>query len=462
MKKIQLNIEDLFNVPTAVIYSPDEFKAVNTVTIDSRDVKKNALFVAIKGKRFDGHNFVHDGIKNGAAAVVISEKKLADFDEVNVPIVTVKDTTIALGDLAKIWRKKLYAKVVAITGSSGKTTVKDMLADLLSEKFSVSKTNNNNNNNIGVPLTILNTNEKHQFLVAELGTNHFGEIPYTSEIISPDYALITNIGASHLQFLKNRKGVWKEKSSLFDETIKNNGKLFINYDDPLIRNYKVKRDCAVKYSIKSRTNVYGKIKKYTDDGRPVVELIRNGKKILIELPLYGEQCAKSFVAAAAVALELGISKTNLLTGLKKIKMPAGRMNVIKLKNSVLIDDTYNANPESTQAAIELLGKIKTYNRKILFLGDMLELGNPEIILHEKLARTINKVRINEVYTIGTRMKHLSHELNRNNIIVKHFKNRKSLIIGIRNINLKQSVILVKGSRRMHMEDFLKEIKQKVN
>ena len=162
MKKIQLNIEDIFNVPSAVIYSPDEFKAVSRVTIDSRDVKKNSLFIAIKGERFDGHNFVHEGIKNGAIAVVISEKKLADFDEVNVPIVTVKDTTRALGDLAKIWRKKLNAKVVAITGSSGKTTVKDILADLLSEKFSVSKTNNNNNNHIGVPLTILNSNEKHQ------------------------------------------------------------------------------------------------------------------------------------------------------------------------------------------------------------------------------------------------------------------------------------------------------------
>lgn len=462
MKKIQLNIEDMFNVPSAVIYSPDEFKAVSRVTIDSRDVKKNSLFIAIKGERFDGHNFVHEGIKNGATAVVISDKKLADFDAVNVPIITVKDTTRALGDLAKIWRKKLNAKVVAITGSSGKTTVKDILADLLSEKFSVSKTINNNNNHIGVPLTILNTNEKHQFLVAELGTNHFGEIPYTSGIISPDYALITNVGSSHLRFLENKKGVWKEKSSLFDETIKNNGKLFINYDDPLIRNYKVKKDSAVKYSIKSQTNVYGKIKKYTDDGRPVIELIRNGKKILTELPLYGEQSAKSFVAAAAVALELGISKSNLLNGLKKLTMPAGRMNVIKLKNSVLIDDTYNANPESTKVAIELLGRIKTHKRKILFLGDMLELGKPEIILHEKLAGTINKVRIDEVYTIGTRMKRLSKRLNRKDIIVKHFNNRKSLIIEIRNMNLQQSVIMVKGSRRMHMEDFLKEIKQKVN
>jgi len=459
LKKIRLNIEDLFNLPSAVIYSPDEFKAVSRVTIDSRGVKKNSLFIAIKGERFDGHDFVYDAIKNGAAAVLINRKKLADFDKVIVPIITVRDTTKALGDLAKIWRNKLNAIVVAITGSSGKTTVKNMLADLLSEKFSVSKTRNNNNNHIGVPLTILNTNEKHQFLVAELGTNHFGEIPYTSKIICPDYALITNIGASHLQFLNNKNGVWKEKSSLFDETIRNNGKLFINYDDPLIKKYKVKRDCVVKYGSDPRTDVYGKIKKYTEDGRPVVELIRKGKKILAEIPLYGEASAKSFIAAAAVALEMGISKSNLLSALKKIKMPGGRMNVIKLKDSVLIDDTYNANPESTKAAIELLSKIKTNKRKILFLGDMLELGKAEIILHETLAGTINKVRVNEVYTIGTRMKHLSEKLIRKNLIKKHFNNRKSLISQIRNMNLKQSVILVKGSRRMHMEEFLEEIMQ---
>jgi UDP-N-acetylmuramoyl-tripeptide--D-alanyl-D-alanine ligase len=462
LKKIRLNIEDLFDVPTAVIYSPDEFEEVTNVTIDSRNVKKKSLYVAIKGERFDGHNFVKSAIKNGASAVVVNKKKLADFDEINVPLITVKDTTKALGHIAKIWRKKLSAKVIAITGSSGKTTVKDMLADLLSEKYSVSKTYKNNNNHIGVPLTILNTNEKHEILVTELGTNHFGEIPYTSKIISPDYALITNIGTSHIRFLKNKSGVWREKSSLFDETIKNNGKLFINYDDQFIKKYNVKRESAVKYSLKTRTDVYGKIKKYTEDGKPVIELKSNGGKIIAELPIYGEHGAKSFIAAAAVALELGVSKTDLLAGLKKMKMPAGRMNVIHLKNSVLIDDTYNANPESTKAAIELVGTIKNHKRKILFLGDMLELGKSEMVLHENLVATITKTCADEVYTIGKRMKFLNKKLNEKNITAKHFSNRKSLLNQIKKMNFKNSVILVKGSRGMQMEEFLKAIKQKVN
>ncbi|NNJ52067.1 MAG: UDP-N-acetylmuramoyl-tripeptide--D-alanyl-D-alanine ligase [Ignavibacteriaceae bacterium] len=460
MKKIRLNIEDLFELPTAVIYSPDKFKAISKVTIDSLNVKKNSLFIAIKGNRFDGHDFVKDAVKNGASVVLVNEKKLNEYDDVKVPIITVKNTIKALGDIAKIWRKKLSAKVVAITGSSGKTTVKDMLAELLSEKYSVSKTKENNNNHIGVPLTILNTNGMHEVLVAELGTNHFEEISYTSKIISPDYALITNIGTSHIQFLKNKNGVWKEKSALFDAAIENNGKVFINHDDPIIKKYKVKRNQSIKYSMKAQTNVCGKIKKYTDDGRPLVELISNRKKISAELPVYGEQNARSFIAAAAVALELGISTNKLMIGLQKIKMPAGRMNVIKLKNSYLIDDTYNANPDSTEAAIELVNQIKIYKRKFLFLGDMLELGKHEKILHENLVDPIMKLSNVDIYTIGKRMKHLNKKLIEKKIIAKHFSSRESLLNQIKKMDFNNSVILVKGSRRMRMEKFLIAIKQR--
>ena len=274
-----MNIEDIFNVPGAVIYEPDKLKSIRYVSIDSRKIKKNTLFVAIKGERFDGHDFVKEAINNGASAVLINGKKLNRFNDVKVPIITVEDTKLALGDIARIWRKKLKAKIIGITGSSGKTTVKNMLAEILSEKYRVNKTEANNNNQIGVPLTILNTNENHQVLVAELGTNHFGEIPYTANILSPDYGLITNIGDSHLEYLKTKKGVWKEKSFLFDETIRNDGKVFLNYDDPIIKAKHSKKGKHISYGFSGKVDVLGKIKSYTDDGKPVIEINYKKKKI---------------------------------------------------------------------------------------------------------------------------------------------------------------------------------------
>jgi UDP-N-acetylmuramoyl-tripeptide--D-alanyl-D-alanine ligase len=182
MKNLNLTIEDLFNIPTAVIYNPDNYKNVTSVSIDSRAIKKNSLFVAIKGEKFDGHNFINDAVKKGATTIVINEKNYKKYNTINLPLVTVKDTTLALGDLAKTWRRKLKTKIIGITGSAGKTTTKEMLAVLLKEKYSVNKTIGNNNNHIGVPLTLFSTNNKHDFLVLELGTNHFGEIAYTLQI----------------------------------------------------------------------------------------------------------------------------------------------------------------------------------------------------------------------------------------------------------------------------------------
>ena len=244
MKKIRLTLEDIFEIPGAVIYNPDNYSSVSSVSIDSRKIKRNSLFVAIKGEKFDGHDFIRDVIKKGAAAVMLNENRYKNFKDLDLPVITVKDTIISYGDLAKTWRRKLNAKVIGITGSAGKTSTKEMIASLLKEKYKVNKTILNNNNHIGVPLTILSTNEKHEVLVLELGTNHFGEISYTSEIAEPDYAFITNIGNSHLEFLKNKKGVLKEKIALFKATKNNKGTLFVNYDDPLLKkscqNYKNK------------------------------------------------------------------------------------------------------------------------------------------------------------------------------------------------------------------------------
>ena len=460
MKKVHLNIEDIFNVPGSVIYEPDKLRTMDYVSVDSRKNRPNTLFIALKGNRFNGHNFVKDAIKNGAAAVVISKRYLNQFDDVKVPIITVEDTKRALGDIAKFWRKKLQARIIGITGSSGKTTVKDMLAQMLSEKYKVNKTEANNNNHIGVPLTILNTNEKHQILVAELGTNHFGEIPYTANILSPDYSLITNISDSHLEFLKTREGVWEEKSFLFEETISNGGKVFLNYDDPIIKAKHSRKGKQISYGFTGSVDIYGKIKSYTEDGKPVIGITYKKKNHEFTLPLYGEQSAKNFLAACTVALDMGLSIEQIKNAVERLETSSGRLDVERYKNFILIDDTYNANPDSTKAAIELVGRIKTFRRKILLLGDMLELGDNSVKLHLGLKDIIVKSKIDEVYTIGSKMNYLHKRFDQKNLFAKHFTNRSVLMDYIKNLNFDDAVILVKGSRGMRMEEFISEIKNK--
>ena len=456
-----LNIDDLFELPTATIYNPDDLKPINKVVIDSKNAKKGSLFIAIKGKRFDGHDFVRDAIKNGTHTVVVSKKKLNDFDDVDIPIVTVQNTIKALGDIAGIWRRKLAVikkvKVVGLTGSSGKTTVKEMLSTLLSEKYNVQKTESNNNNSIGVPLTVLSTNEKHDVLVAEVGTNHYGEIKYSADIVQPNFSLITNIGDSHLEFLKNRKGVLKEKLALFDSTRKNRGRVFINYDDPLLKEISKFFKNKVSYGFNSGVIVKGKIIDYDKEGNPTVEIKFRNKKYVQTLILPGRLSAQNYLAATAVALELGINKKQLQSATKKLFVPDKRINIKHFQNFTLIDDSYNANPNSVKAVVEMLGRMKTFKRKVLILGDMLELGKNKAALHRSLSSIIMKNNINELYTIGSGMNVLSGSLKNNKLIAKHFSTRKSLSDFLKKYELSDSIILVKGSRGMRMEEFTKII-----
>ena len=465
MRKMSLTIEDLFNVPTSEIFNPDDFKPVTSVLIDSRNMSRNSLFIAIKGNKFDGHNFLRDAVKNGAAAVVINKKKYKNFNDIDIPVITVKDTTKALGDIAKIWRYKLSVesgiKIIAITGSNGKTSIKEMIAKLLNEKYSVNKTEGNNNNHIGVPLTIFSTNEKHDVLVLELGTNHFGEIKYTSDIAEPDYALITNIGDSHLEFLKNRKGVFEEKAALFRVTDERNGIIFINNDDKILKKTSGKYKNTLTYGFKSHKgrnpniDVEGKFCGYTDDGRPVIEIIYKNKKIVQSLPLYGRHNASNYLAAVTVGLKLGLTKKEIISGSQKLKAVNKRLNVKKIKDFILVDDTYNANPESMKYALEFLSQLKNNKRKIAVLGDMFELGEDEIQLHKKLAPYIIKNKITELYTIGKRIKYLSDEINHSKIVKRHFRNRENLKSFLKKLELSNAVILFKGSRGMKMEEFIK-------
>ncbi|MFA6978090.1 MAG: UDP-N-acetylmuramoyl-tripeptide--D-alanyl-D-alanine ligase [Ignavibacteriaceae bacterium] len=460
MKKITITLQDLFNMPTASIYNPDDYKSALHVTIDTREVKPNSIFIAIQGEKFNGHDFVEEALAKGANAVIISEDELKKYENCDGTIVTVENTIQALGDLANAWRKKLSAKVIGITGSNGKTTTKEILLVLLSEKFKVQATVRNNNNHIGVPLTIFSCNAKHQVLIAETGTNHFGEISYSSKILQPDYALITNIGVSHLEYLKDLQGVKKEKIALFDETAKNKGLIFINTDDtrlrPLVNKYK-----NISFGFKNDAEVKASIIGFTNDGKTMLRIQNKKTSLVCISPLLGEHNAKNLSAAIVIALKLGLTKREILNGIDKIKPVKQRLNTKQYENVLLVDDTYNANPQSMKAAFKAVKMISLYPKKIAVLGDMFELGTESKKEHKLLATSIKKNKIDEVYLLGKQMKNLAEKLQVEKISCKHFSTREKLGNFLDNYSLQNLVVLVKGSRGMKMEEFVNQIERKL-
>lgn len=461
MSKLNFSLDDLFNLRSAEIFEPVKYIPVSKISIDSRSVEKNSIFVAIKGEKLDGHDFVYDAVSKGSAAVIINKNEIGRFDDLDITIVTVDDTAKAYGELANLRRRNAAFKIISITGSNGKTSTKEMCADIMSLKFKVDKSVANNNNHIGVPLTILSAIAGTEAIVIEHGTNHFGEIDYTAKIAEPDIALITNIGDAHLEFLKNRNEVYKEKSALLYAAVQNKGRVLINYDDPIIKKHSKDFPKHISYGFKGNVDIKGVITGYTDDGRTKIKILKGNKSFEAELPLYGESNAKNYLASAAVALTAGLTANEILEATKKLKPVKGRLNARLLTDKMIIDDTYNSNPNSVMAAVDLLKKIKLFKRKILLLGDMFELGGLSKELHIKIGEYISRKKIDEVYSIGQFMKNMNSVLKKNGIESRHFKSREDLKSFLNKSSFSNAAVLVKGSRGMKMEEFTELLNNKV-
>ncbi|MBU0474001.1 MAG: UDP-N-acetylmuramoyl-tripeptide--D-alanyl-D-alanine ligase [Bacteroidetes bacterium] len=459
---MKISLTDIFNLNNSIIYNPDKFKSVSKISTDSRTIKANSLYVALKGNKYDGHNFIKEAILKGASAVMINKNRLKNFSNLDCTVITVPNTTLAYGELAAIFRSKFKGIVISITGSNGKTTTKEILATLLNEKFKTEKTLANDNNHIGIPKTILSTKNSTEVLVLEHGTNHFGEIEYTANIAQPDYAIITNIGDSHLEYLIDRNGVYKEKSTLLNAAINNGGKIFANTDDPLIKSQTKNIKKRITFGFNGKPNIMGKIIGYTPEGKTKLVVEYLNSKIEIDLPIYGSSSAKNVLISVGVALHLGLTPSQILAGISKISQVKGRLFVKPFSNATLIDDTYNSNPASMMAAIDLLKRIKTYSTKTLVIGDMFELGENAELIHKELSKIILKSKIKNVFTIGKLMKNLSLELEKEKINSKYFSTRKLLTSFIKQYDFNNQVVLVKGSRGMKMEDFAEQIREKIN
>lgn len=420
------------------------------ISIDSRTIKEGEAFLAIKGDKFDGHNYIDEAVEKGAVCV-ITEKAANPA----IPVIVVKDTLKALGDIAHFHRKKFDIPLIAVTGSSGKTSTKELTAHILSDKFNVLKTEGTRNNLIGLPLTLLGMNEKHDVCVVELGTNKFGEIKRLSEIAAPDAGVITNIGDSHLEFLRSRDGVFEEKSALL-ASLDGNCHAVLNKDDIYLKNAKTKAE-KIYFSVNNKSDYQAR--DITTEQNSISFKL-NKVKFTVHIP--GPHNVYNALAAVICGEIMGLRPNEIADILGSYTDSLlNRMAIEKHGKITIINDTYNSNPLSFKAAIETLAMQKGYQRKIIITSDMLELGERAQEFHSKAGEEIALKGIDAVYTVGNMAAYISksaaaHGLSEASAV--HFPAAGELIKSLKNIARNNDIILVKGSRATHMEDIVDELK----
>lgn len=425
------------------------------VSIDSRCLRKGELFVALEGKKTDGHYFIDEAFKVGAAAAVVCRDKLA-FSAKNSfsNIIPVVNTQKALEEIALLYRSKFNGPVTAVTGSNGKTTTKDMIARSLSGLGPVLKTMGTQNNKIGVPLTIFRLKKSHRIIVFELGASKRGEIDALRKITRPDYAVITNIGHSHLEFLKTKENVLGLKLELVRGEDKNRIKtVFLNFDDEYLRKAAESLSMKVVFFGRSRGCAYrAENISYGING---LEFTVN-KKYKVVLKTIGEHNVYNALAAWAVARELKVPADIIQSRLRTFNFPANRLQLTKKKRLFIIDDTYNANPDSVKAALRALSAFRTAGRKTAVLADMLELGNLSEKLHYEIGFEAGSLGIDTIVAFGKFSKFTNEGALKSG--VKNCINKESpeetLEWLLKNVK-PQEAVLFKGSRCMRVEELIK-------
>lgn len=432
------------------------------VSIDSRKISKGTLFFAIKGENTDGHNFVANAFKKGATAAVVSDSwysKNKDNFKKNV-FVVVKDTSKSLGELANIHLSRFKIPVVFVGGSNGKTSTKDLIAEVLSRGYRVLKNEGNLNNHLGLPLTVLELDSFHNMCVLEAGSNHFGEIKYLCEIGRPGFGIVTNIGREHLEFFKNISGVAKEEFSLFDYLIANDKTCFVNLDDEHIRKYfeKNKKMKSFTYSYGFKSDVKAKFLKYTDNFEPIIEIEYNKNKIVSKVNTFGKHSVYNALAAASIGLYFGISLSEIKKALEDFTPKSSkRMEVLKFKKLVVINDSYNSNPDSVKLGLETLKEYKTKNSIHLVIADMLELGNSSKKEHNGIGKLIKEMKFDNLYTFGKESVNIFEGAKgiKNNF---YFEDKSGLSELLLQTVKAGDVVYFKGSRGMKLEEVVEKIK----
>jgi UDP-N-acetylmuramoyl-tripeptide--D-alanyl-D-alanine ligase len=474
---IPISFSTLAKVTDGQLISADNGTSlcIDNLVTDSRaigdDLNKVSAFLALKGSNFNGHRFAKQAVDQGCTLLIV-DHHLTEIK--NTAQLVVSDTRIALGHIAAFVKKEVGPKTVGITGSSGKTTVKEMVAAILSRLGKVLATNGNFNNDIGVPLTLLRLDPSHDFAVIEMGANHIGEIAYTTALTQPDVAVINNIAAAHLEGFGDLCGVARAKGEIFSG-LGVNGVALYNQDTKYTNKWEWRlTDKTVRtFSCVNRANCYSQNVRLNDNGCADFTLHSDQGSCDISLTIPGKHNVCNAVAAACIALEFGASLEDICEGLAQMKPVKGRLNLYQLQdkktgcNIKLIDDSYNANLESAKAAVNLLASYS--GKQILILGDMGELGSEARSYHQEVGEYAQQLQLTTLLSLGVLSQSASDAFakkNDKNEQSQHFSQRADLLIHLVVMiekclqeNQQDIAILVKGSRSAHMEYVVKDIIQ---
>lgn len=431
----------------------------STIVTDSRQLQAGEVFLALKGPNFDGHKFAKTAQQLGAKALIVEA-----LQDVEIPQFVVENSRIALGKLGAAVMAHVSPKTVAMTGSVGKTTVKEMTAAILSQLGEVLATNGNFNNDIGVPLTLLRLEEKHQYAVIELGANHLGEIAYTTDLVKPHVAAITNVAEAHLEGFGDLFGVARAKGEIFLGLPKD-GVAVVNADSEFIDYWLARLDDkqVTQFSASKQKDIWAENIVLDDFGRAEFNLVYKGESVTVKLPIPGSHNVTNSLVAAALVLPLGVSLSEVASGLSNMPQVKGRVNIIEVSDDLtLIDDSYNANPGSVRAAIDLLSGIN--GEKILVLGDMAELGEDARVYHQEVGEYAKNKGIDHVYTLGVLSQSASDVFEQPG---RHFSTREKLVESLKLAlasklakTHERTTILIKGSRSSRMELLVDELNNK--
>ncbi|MFL6562398.1 MAG: UDP-N-acetylmuramoyl-tripeptide--D-alanyl-D-alanine ligase [Bacillus sp. (in: firmicutes)] len=427
---------------------------ITGVCIDSRKIEKGNLFIPFKGEQSDGHKYVEESIRKGAAAALW--QKDVPNPPLHIPLIIVENCLVALQELARNYRNQLAVIVVGITGSNGKTTTKDMTAGILGTQYKVQKTEGNYNNHIGLPLTVLGLNEDTEIAVLEMGMSGRGEIEFLTNLACPDAVVITNIGESHLLDLGSREGIAEAKLEIL-QGLKDGGLAVLHGDEPLL----MERIQEHKGNIHVET--FGRNE--TNDLYPIeITQLENGNRFKInaaetafELPVLGTHNILNALASMLIANYFSIPYEKMNEGLASIKLTNMRMELVEGKQGEkIINDAYNASPTSMMAAIELVSNLQGYDRKILVLGDMLELGPEEEQYHQQIGEALNDEKVDLLFTYGKLGRHIADKartvLGEERVFA--FTEKDALIQELKRHVNNHTLILVKASRGMKLEEIV--------